>query len=96
MCWLEPDPPREIREHWQSVYPGITTIEKNLEMVPRCGYSVFDYFPFPVDAWGEIYFDPLEERIESLREKFKNDSAALATLEKEFKVSLILGSQVIL
>ncbi len=85
MCWLEPEPPKEIREHWEKLYPGITTVEKNLEMIPVGGYSVFDYFPFPVEAWGEFYFDPLEERIESLRDKFKGDARALEILEKEFR-----------
>jgi SAM-dependent methyltransferase len=85
MCWIELNPPKEIREHWEKMYPGITTIENLLEIIPACGFSYNDHFAFPEDAWGEIYFDPLEERIENLREKFKMDPGALATLEKEFQ-----------
>ena len=83
MCWLEPDPPQEIREYWQKMYSGITTIQKNLDMIPACGYSILDYFPLPEDAWGKLYFDPLEERINTFREKYKNDSKVQSILDKE-------------
>jgi SAM-dependent methyltransferase len=85
MCWLEPDPPPEILEHWHNVYPGITTVQKNLEKITAGGYSIYNHFTLPEDAWGDIYFDPLEKRIQQLREKFKDDEDARAVLEKEFQ-----------
>ncbi|MBU7032760.1 MAG: class I SAM-dependent methyltransferase [Theionarchaea archaeon] len=85
MCWLEPDPPPEILEHWQRVYPGITTVQNNVEKITAAGYSAYDHFALPEEAWGEIYFDPLEARIQQLREKFRHDENARAVLEKEFR-----------
>lgn len=83
MSWLAPDPPQEIEEYWQKIYSGITTIQKNLDMIPGCGYSVLDHFPLPEDAWGKLYFDPLAERINAFREKYKNDSKMQMILDKE-------------
>ena len=85
MCWLEPDPPPEILKHWQRVYPGITTVQNNVEKITAAGYSAYDHFALPEEAWGEIYFDPLETRIQQLREKFRHDENARAVLEKEFR-----------
>ena len=35
MAWLKNDPPKEISDYWEQVYPAITTIEKN----PLCHFS---------------------------------------------------------
>lgn len=83
MTWLEPDPPREIEDYWKEVYPGIKTIQEDLELISRCGYRVIGHFPLPEDAWWEEYYTPLEERIQKLREKYKDNPKALATLNEE-------------
>lgn len=85
MCWLAPDPPEEIREHWQKMYPGITTHQKNVEKIPDYGYNVLGHFPLPEDTWGKLYFDPLEKRIITFREKYKKETRAIAILDKEQK-----------
>jgi ubiquinone/menaquinone biosynthesis C-methylase UbiE len=83
MIWLEPDPPREIEDYWKEVYPGIKTIQEDLESISRCGYKVIGHFPLPEDAWWEEYYTPLEERIQVLRKKYENDPRALASLDEE-------------
>ena len=65
------------------MYPGITTHKKNVEKIPDLGYTIIGHFPLPEDAWGKLYFDPLEERIKTLREKYTNDSSAPTVLDKE-------------
>ena len=83
MCWLQPDPPKKIADYWEKVYPGILPIAGNLEIIPGCGYSVLGHFPLPEDAWWEEYYDPLEERLPSLRKKYVNDPDAIALLDEE-------------
>lgn len=83
MTWLKPNPPQEIYNYWQRMYPGITTIPKNLEIIPGCGYKVLGHFPLPEDAWWEEYYHPLEERINELKVKYKNDRDALRILDSE-------------
>lgn len=83
MTWLKANPPKEISDYWKKMYPGITTIPVNLEIIPRCGYKVLGHFPLPEDAWWEEYYHPLEERLEQLREKYRDDSEALRILDTE-------------
>jgi ubiquinone/menaquinone biosynthesis C-methylase UbiE len=83
MTWLKPAPPKEIFDYWMKMYPGITTISDNLEIIPHSGYEVLGHFPLPEDAWWEEYYHPLEDRIEQLRQKYKDDKEALAVLETE-------------
>ena len=83
MTWLKANPPKEISDYWKKMYPGITTIPVNLEIIPRCGYKVLGHFPLPEDAGWEEYYHPLEERLEQLREKYRDDSEALRILDTE-------------
>jgi ubiquinone/menaquinone biosynthesis C-methylase UbiE len=83
MTWLRPDPPREILDYWKKLYPGIMTVEENLQTIPRCGYEVIEHFTLPEDAWWIEYYGPLEERISQLRTKYAGDTRALEALYNE-------------
>jgi len=83
MCWLQPNPPKEIYDYWMAVYPGIMTIPENIELIPGCGYRVIGHFPLPDDAWWVEYYGPLEKRLETLRDKYKDDPKALAVIDEE-------------
>lgn len=85
MCYLEVDPPPEIRNYWEKVYPGIRNVEGNLEFITECGYRIIEYFSLPVDAWSKLYFKPLQERIETLRKKYRNKENVIEILNKEQK-----------
>ncbi|MFC2169857.1 class I SAM-dependent methyltransferase [Acidobacteriota bacterium] len=83
MTWLLPDPPQEINDYWKKFYPGISTGQKNLEVIQGCGYKVLGHFPLPEDAWWKEYYGPLQERIESLRRKYSDNPQAHTTLDNE-------------
>jgi len=83
MTWLKPNPPKEISDYWKKMYSGITTIPKNLKIIPRYGYKVLGHFPLPEDAWWEEYYHPLEDRINKLKTKYKDDPEALRILDTE-------------
>ncbi|MEE9501520.1 MAG: methyltransferase domain-containing protein [Candidatus Aminicenantaceae bacterium] len=83
MTWLKPNPPKEIFDYWMKMYPGITTIPENLELIHPCGYKVLGHFPLPENAWWEEYYHPLEERINQLRAKYKENPETLRTLNSE-------------
>lgn len=85
MCWLRPNPPKEIYEHWKKRYPGISTAQENLDKIPSCGYTILEHFPLKEDIWLDLYFRPLAKRIQSLREKYKDDPESLAVLDQEEK-----------
>ena len=83
MSWIQPNPPEEIANYWKKEYPGLTTIENNLSVIENCGYTLLDYFPLPDDAWWELYYRPLEQRLQELRKKYKNDPKALQVIHHE-------------
>ena len=73
MTWLKNNPPKEISEYWKKVYPAITTIENNLEIIKKCDYKLIGHFPLPEDAWWDLYYNPLEKRLKKLTLKYKNN-----------------------
>ncbi|MCJ2564078.1 MAG: methyltransferase domain-containing protein [Candidatus Thermoplasmatota archaeon] len=83
MCWLRPDPPHEIRVYWERMYPGICTVEEDVDAVPGCGYRFVGHFPLPDDAWWHLYYKPLEERIRAFRREYRDDPRSLAVLDKQ-------------
>ena len=85
MTWLKDNPPKEISDYWEAVYPEISTIEDNLQIIKKCGYKILGYFPLPEDAWWEFYYRPLEKRLEKLKVKYKDDPKALDMINEEYK-----------
>ena len=81
MAWIIDNPPKEISDYWESVYPQIATLDDNLEIMKKCGYEILGYFPLPDDAWWELYYNPLEKRLEKLKIKFKDDPKGLKMVE---------------
>ena len=82
MAWIKESPPQEIREYWERVYPQIATIETNLRIIEQCGYRSIGTFPLPEDAWWELYYTPLENRLKDLRIKFKDNPKAMEMIEE--------------
>jgi len=85
MAWLKDNPPQEILDFWEQVYPAITTIENNLEIIKKCNYKLIGHFPLPEDAWWELYYTPLEKRLKKLEIKYKNNTRALEMINEEYK-----------
>lgn len=85
MTWLKDDPPKEISDYWKKVYPAITTIEKNLEIIKKCNYKLIGHFPLPEDAWWDLYYNPLEKRLKKLRLKYMHNPKALEMTNEEQK-----------
>jgi ubiquinone/menaquinone biosynthesis C-methylase UbiE len=83
MTWLRADPPQEISAYWKEFYPEIKTVAENRRIIMKSGYTILGQFTLPEDAWWIEYYNPLEERINSLRGKYIDDSEALAILDNE-------------
>jgi SAM-dependent methyltransferase len=85
MVWLRTDPPKEIQDYWKETYPAINirTVDDMLKMIPGCGYKVMGHFKLPEDAWWDLYYGPLEDRVKELNKKYSGDTSARGVLEKE-------------
>lgn len=82
MAWIKENPPQEISDYWERVYPEINTIENNLRIIERCGYRSIGYFPLPEDAWWDLYYTPLERRLKDLKIKFNDNPKGMEMVEE--------------
>ncbi len=83
ISWLAKDPPRELREFWQSGYPAMKAIPENLAVIRACGFELLGHFTLPEEAWWDSYYGPLEKRITLLRKKYSGRAEAQAILDLE-------------
>jgi SAM-dependent methyltransferase len=80
-AWLEADPPEDIRHWWESEYPDITTVDASLELIAEAGFVTLDHFTLPAAAWWE-YYEPIEARLQELRQRHAGDRVALDVLDE--------------
>ncbi len=81
LSWIKANPPDEIIAYWKENYPGIRTIEENLQTALDAGYTEISHFILPDSSWWDHYYHPIEKRLAMLREKYKMDSAAQRDLD---------------
>lgn len=83
ISWLSNERPEEITNYWKKYYPQINTIEKNIEIINKCGYSLIKNFTLPKTAWLDEYYAPLKAKIPALLNKYSDDSEAQEILNAE-------------
>lgn len=87
--WLTEDRPAEVVAFWREAYPSMGTIASNSEAARSAGYDVLDAFVLPASAWWDEYYRPLQARVETLRERAREDAdLASAISETEREISL--------
>ncbi len=65
ITWLHPNPPEEIRSHWEAEYPEIATASEKIKVLEDAGYDLLGYSVLPPSSWLENYYIPTESRIPS-------------------------------
>lgn len=83
ITWLRPDPPEEIREHWNSEYPQIATAPEKIATLESAGYDLLGYLVLPSSSWIDNYYDPTEQRIPSFLERHADRPEAAQVVEME-------------
>lgn len=78
--WRKQDPPPEVKESFAADYPSMGSVAEVLAAIERAGFSLIDHFALPDAAWWDDFYRPMQLRIAELREKYKGDAEALATL----------------
>ena len=73
-CWLKAEIPQEVRAHWAD-YPAMTTIESNKRVIADGGFKPVGNFVLPDSAWWDDYYDPMEQRLLMLRDKYRECAA---------------------
>jgi SAM-dependent methyltransferase len=77
--WLRDDVPEPVRTFWHA-YPGMRDVDGVRATIARAGLRPAGDFVLPQSDWWE-YYDPLEERIAELRDRYRDDAAAGAALD---------------
>jgi ubiquinone/menaquinone biosynthesis C-methylase UbiE len=80
LSWIKANPPIEPVAFWEQAYPEADTVEGNVLKAKELGYECIDTFVLPEHGWWEYYYNPLEEKIRQLREKYENNHEALKSL----------------
>ncbi len=85
ITWLRPDPPEEIRQHWNSEYPEIATASEKIAILERAGYDLLGYLVLPSTNWVDNYYGPTEERIPAFLERHAGlpEAAELVAMERQ-------------
>lgn len=81
LCWLELDPPDECRAFFDAEYPAMVDVETNLGYLRDQGFEIIDHFVLPESAWWEPYYEPMEERLRELRDRYAGCSERLGVVE---------------
>jgi len=82
LSWLRPDHPAEAAAFWQAAYPAMRSVDENLATTAVCGYRDLGHFTLPESSWWDSYYTPLEQRIELLRGRFRDDPDAIHQLDQ--------------
>ncbi len=83
ISWLHPTPPQEAVDFWAAEYPGMQTVDENLETLEGTGYSVCEHFVLPESDWWTGYYNPLRENARRFEEKYRGDETAAQVLAME-------------
>ena len=90
VAWFRPDPPTELKNFWRENYPGIRSVEANLEAAKAGGWTLVGNFHLPVTAWTKSYYAPLLERLPAFRSNNIEDADAQTVADMtEYEVSLL-------
>ncbi len=76
ISWLREDIPKEPKNFWEYEYPEIKGIADNIKIIEKSGYSPIGNFIIPEKGWWKDYYNPLTDRINKLRKKYKDNKEA--------------------
>ena len=84
ISWLKQYPPSELMKFWNNEYPQMLLVDENIKIIKDCGYKLVDHFTLPESDWWN-YYNPINIKLELLKEKHKNNREALEVINLEYK-----------
>ncbi len=70
--WLTSEHPAEAEQFWADAGSRLDLIEDNIKIMQSCGYQFVAAFALTEDCWTQNYFEPREQAINKLIEKYDN------------------------
>lgn len=88
--WFTGNPPEKLWEFWAAHYPGMRSVQANLEAAESLGWASIGHFHLPVEAWAIDYYGPLRERLPLFRAAHADDADAQAVADMtEYEMELM-------
>ena len=83
ITWLRPDPPGDVKQHWESEYPEIGTASQKIAVLEGAGYDLQGYFVLPPSCWIRNYYEPTEKRMDGFLKRHPDEPEAAELVEME-------------
>ena len=64
------------------IHYQVSRVADVLPRMSQLGYSLVDTVPLPEDAWWTEFYEPIEEKMDTLLHKYRNNTAALKLLNQ--------------
>lgn len=81
--WLTNEHPTEIEKFWVDAGSGLDTIENNIFIMQKCGYSFVAAFTLPEKCWTDNYFIPRKAAEQALLTKYIGNKIVEASIEND-------------
>ena len=77
MNWFANNSPDKIVEFFNSEYPEMLSVEKNIELIKSSNFELIEYFTLDKEAHWLPYYKPLEQRLKMFRKSHSGDPSAM-------------------
>jgi len=78
--FLTDELPPAVVENWAE-YPAMTDAQGIADRVAGAGFNLLESFTLSHEAWA-AYYDPLQQRVTALRDKYAKDPESLSVIEE--------------
>jgi SAM-dependent methyltransferase len=85
IVWRTGQRPRELQDHWESVYPEVDRASTKMAVLEDSGFSPLAYFTLPDRCWLDNYYRPLQERFAAFLSRNDHSPEAQAIVAAERK-----------
>jgi len=79
--WTIDDPPPEVRELFESDYPGMGRVDDLLAIIAATGFTAVGHFTLPDEAWWTDFYSPMEKCLGEMRQRYRGNDEALAVID---------------
>lgn len=83
LTWTTASPSETALRYWKDLYPGIQSEASNIKALERAGYTLVDTFTLSKEDWSANFYQPLQQRIDSLRATYPHHSLAHKVADRE-------------
>ncbi|MCL2037512.1 methyltransferase domain-containing protein [Candidatus Saccharibacteria bacterium] len=81
--WFTDEHPKEIEKFWTDADCELNTIEKNISIMRKAGFTPIATFKLPKECWTNNYFVPREKAEKTLPEKYPGSKTVEAYMKDE-------------